>query len=241
MKKVHQPNRSAGTRPKAANIREERRGIHGWHRSLKRHFLVSARVGFSSLTIAIGVAVVAFVAATPNPGLQTSDSVPRIAFETRWPSIFEQPDRVNPGAAGAGAFALLTPQPTIAIAVGPATAAGRALPPAAPILPSADQFVVGQTISNVNITFYDCFSQGFCGYMYGGRIVYEGAAACSWNLAIGTHFIIVGDPTGRVYVCEDRGLLPNTWVDIFWHDPADGWLWQASVGRSGTIEILIAP
>jgi hypothetical protein len=93
-------------------------------------------------------------------------------------------------------------------------------------------------IGGVNITFYDCAGQGFCGAMYNGRRVYEGAAACSWNLAIGTKFRIVGDPTGRVYVCEDRGLLANTWVDIFFYDPSDGYRWQRAVGRYGTIEIV---
>ena len=93
-------------------------------------------------------------------------------------------------------------------------------------------------ITNVNLTFYDCLSQGFCGAMYNGRRVYEGAAACSWNLPIGTRFTIVGDPTGRIYICEDRGLLADTWIDIFWNDPANGWHWQRQVGRIGTIEIL---
>lgn len=95
-----------------------------------------------------------------------------------------------------------------------------------------------QRMTNVNVTFYDCANQGFCGRMYNGRKVYEGAAACSWNLSIGTRFRIVGDPTGRTYICEDRGLLANTWVDIFFYYPADGYRWQAQVGRYGTIEIV---
>jgi len=51
-------------------------------------------------------------------------------------------------------------------------------------------------------------------------------------------FTIAGDPTNRVYVCEDRGLLPNTHVDIFWNDPKDGYWWQSQVGMRGTIEIV---
>ena len=86
------------------------------------------------------------------------------------------------------------------------------------------------------LTFYDCLGQRFCGAMSNGQKVYEGAAACSYNLATGTTFVIHGDPTGRVYVCKDRGLLPNTHVDIFWNDPADGWRWQAAVGIRGTIQ-----
>src|SRR5258708_4132317 len=65
-------------------------------------------------------------------------------------------------------------------------------------------------------------------------------ASCS-NLATGTMFTITGDPTGRVYVCKDRGLLPNTHVDIFWNNPADGWAWQRAVGSRGTIEIVELP
>ena len=67
------------------------------------------------------------------------------------------------------------------------------------------------------LTFYDCVDQGFYGAMYNGEPVYEGAAACSFDLPIGTQFTIPGDPTGRVYVCKDRGILPDTHVDIFWH------------------------
>jgi hypothetical protein len=93
----------------------------------------------------------------------------------------------------------------------------------------------------VNITFYDCRGQGFCGGMYNGRKVYQGAAACSWNLPIGTRFKIVGDPTKRTYVCEDRGLLANTWVDVFWNEPRDGWIWQSLVGRYASIEVISLP
>lgn len=96
-------------------------------------------------------------------------------------------------------------------------------------------------IQDVNITFYDCLDQGFCGDMYNGEPVYEGAAACSWDLPIGARFVIPGDPTGRVYVCKDRGLLPDTWVDVFWYDPAEGWAWQAQVGRLGAIDVIDLP
>jgi hypothetical protein len=39
-------------------------------------------------------------------------------------------------------------------------------------------------------------------------------------------------------VCKDRGLLPDTHVDIFWNSPDDGWQWQGAVGSRGTIEIV---
>jgi hypothetical protein len=91
------------------------------------------------------------------------------------------------------------------------------------------------------LTFYDCLGQDFCGEMANGEIVYQGAAACSYDLDLGTTFTIAGDPTGRIYVCKDRGLLPNTHVDIFWHNPDDGWEWQAKVGEVGTVAIIVDP
>jgi hypothetical protein len=116
----------------------------------------------------------------------------------------------------------------------------RNIQPAPTSVPAAPA-TLGVTIQNVNLTFYDCASQGFCGKMYNGEKVYEGAAACSWNLPLGTRFMIVGDPTGRVYVCKDRGLLSDTWIDVFWHDPADGYAWQSIVGRHGSIVIVSLP
>lgn len=121
-----------------------------------------------------------------------------------------------------------------------------AIPAALPLAPAAPLDVplvhagmrVLQRYILVNLTFYDCAGQGFCGAMASGRRVYHGAAACSYNLPLGTRFYIHGDPTGRIYRCEDRGILPNTWVDIFWFYPADGWKWQAAVGRTGTIDVV---
>ncbi len=120
-------------------------------------------------------------------------------------------------------------------------------PPARPVAtpaprpaprPVETNFVQRGRLHNVNITFYSCLGEGFCGSMYNGERVYQGAAACSFDLPLGTAFRIAGDPTGRVYVCKDRGLLDPTWVDIYWYDPSEGWRWQAHVGRWGTIEIL---
>jgi len=91
---------------------------------------------------------------------------------------------------------------------------------------------------NSTLTFYDCMDQGFCGAMANGEDVYEGAAACSYDLPFGTRFTIPGDPTQRVYVCKDRGLLSDTHVDIFWYNPDDGWLWQSAVGSTAEIDVL---
>ncbi|HXH21253.1 MAG TPA: hypothetical protein VNN10_04425 [Dehalococcoidia bacterium] len=115
-------------------------------------------------------------------------------------------------------------------------------PPAALAVAEIERIFPGiqvlRSISNVNVTFYDCAGQGFCGNMANGRKVYQGAAACSYDLPFGTRFFIEGDPTGRIYRCEDRGLLANTWVDIFWYHPSDGWRWQEAVGRLATIHII---
>lgn len=102
---------------------------------------------------------------------------------------------------------------------------------------SRDQLVSKGKLTST-LTFYDCLGQGFCGTMANGRKVHEGAAACSYNLALGTMFTISGDPTNRVYICEDRGMLPNTHVDIFWNDPKDGYWWQSQVGMRGTLQIV---
>jgi hypothetical protein len=109
-------------------------------------------------------------------------------------------------------------------------------PPPPPPAPARADLVTHKLPST--LTFYDCVDQGFCGAMANGEDVYEGAAACSYNLAFGTRFVIPGDPTGRTYICKDRGLLPDTHVDIFWHHPDNGWDWQSRVGSQGVIEIV---
>jgi hypothetical protein len=59
--------------------------------------------------------------------------------------------------------------------------------------------------------------------MYDGNPVYVGAAACSWDLPLGT---VVSFSDGFTAICEDRGLLgdgdPYTWVDLYgaWWAPA---------------------
>lgn len=87
------------------------------------------------------------------------------------------------------------------------------------------------------ITFYSCLGPrgGFCGVMSSGNKVYEGAAACGSAYALGDRVSIVGDPTGRVYVCEDRGRLAPTQVDVFWHRQEDGRAWTTQVGRRAEV------
>lgn len=83
------------------------------------------------------------------------------------------------------------------------------------------------------ITFYSCQGPrgGFCGAMSSGKTVYEGAAACGSAYALGERVSIAGDPTERGYVCEDRGRLAPTQVDVFWYREEDGRAWIAQVGR----------
>jgi hypothetical protein len=97
---------------------------------------------------------------------------------------------------------------------------------------------VSGSIAGTYITFYDCAIGGFCGNMASGTQVFAGAAACSYNLPSGTRFTIDGDPTGRTYVCLDRGGHGPTWVDIWFYHPDDGYSWQSIVGAYGTINII---
>jgi hypothetical protein len=61
-------------------------------------------------------------------------------------------------------------------------------------VPRASEATVAlRRITGVNLTFYDCAAQGFCGAMANGTRVYEGAAACSYDLPLGTRFHIIGD------------------------------------------------
>ena len=201
-------------------------------RSLKRYFMMSACVATASLVVALGVSLVTLLVA--GPADQSSE-----ARSTAY--IQEVSSASNEGVSLRRE--ILDPDPEPEVKPAPES---EPLPPAAPVLvqrvvPDREIVKVKGRVHNVNITFYDCKNQGFCGAMYNGRKVYQGAAACSWNLAIGTKFFIVGDPTRRVYVCEDRGLLADTWVDIFWNSPRDGWWWQSKVGRKGTIEIVGLP
>lgn len=108
--------------------------------------------------------------------------------------------------------------------------------PAAPVKPPP-QLEGGRIIPGARITFYTCVGGGFCGNMSSGHPVHEGAAACGYDLPLGTRFTIAGDPSGRVYECLDRGLLSPTQVDVWFHDAASGWLWQSQVGSWSDIII----
>jgi hypothetical protein len=107
-------------------------------------------------------------------------------------------------------------------------------------LNSASGYAAG-TVLSARITIYGCTGPGggFCGNMASGVRVFEGAAACSRDLPMGTKLRIVGDPTGRVYECLDRGALKTTWVDVFFNNTSEGIRWQSLLGGTvAQIEIV---
>lgn len=134
-----------------------------------------------------------------------------VALDARMPATSAAPP------AGKGYDALDNPTPTAV----PTSSGQTGMP---------DSAIVER---RVPITFYSCLGPrgGFCGAMSSGKAVYEGAAACGSAYTLGDRVSIVGDPTGRVYVCEDRGRLAPTQVDVFWHREEDGRAWIAQVGR----------
>lgn len=97
----------------------------------------------------------------------------------------------------------------------------------------------GTVITGTHTTFYSCLNNGFCGTMYNGQQVYAGAAACSWNLPLGTRFFLNADPARTVYTCLDRGALSASWVDIWFYDSADGWAWQTMIGSTSSAITIV--
>ena len=98
--------------------------------------------------------------------------------------------------------------------------------------------IAGTRIPGASVTFYACVGDGFCETMANGDQVFEGAAACSPDLAFGTRFVIASDPSGRVFTCLDRGALSPTWVDVWFYDVTQGYAWQSIVGTRSDIIIV---
>jgi len=122
-----------------------------------------------------------------------------------------------------------------------ARAAAAAPSRGAPFSRNAASGYAAGTVLNARITIYGCVGPGggFCGGMAGGGRVFEGAAACSYDLPFGTKVRILGDPTGRVYECLDRGALSATWVDVYFYNTSDGIAWQGMLGGTlAQIEIV---
>jgi hypothetical protein len=205
---------------------------------MKRYFMYSSGVASMALVLAV---VVSFLAVNYTSGEATpGDDSPAAQEELKAPILLKYSQTSSRRVELDTITFVPTPTPLPSPTPTPVPVAPSRAAPRQP-LPVPANLQINGVINNVNITFYDCLVGGFCGNMSNGEKVYEGAAACSWNLPIGTAFYIVGDPTGRIYVCKDRGLLTDTWVDIFWYDPKDGYVWQANVGRYGTIAIVSLP
>ncbi len=107
---------------------------------------------------------------------------------------------------------------------------------------------VGRPGGLAHITYYFCTpgtnplsigdGGGFCGGMASGKTVYAGAASCSPGY-LGQRFQIVGDPTGRTYVCEDTGGgVGENHRDIWFDLSDDGYAWRQQVGQWAEIVIL---
>lgn len=78
----------------------------------------------------------------------------------------------------------------------------------------------------------------FCNAMRDGLVVYPGAAACDYAY-LGQRFRIQGDPSRRVYECNDTGsAVHGLHRDIWFHTSDDGWHWQMVVGPRAVLEIV---
>jgi hypothetical protein len=93
----------------------------------------------------------------------------------------------------------------------------------------------------VSVSFYYCeagdggYPVGdgglFCGAMRNGVVVHSGAAACAY-IYLGQRFRILGDPTERIYECEDTGsAVHGLHRDIWFQTSGEGWVWPYAVGR----------
>ena len=96
------------------------------------------------------------------------------------------------------------------------------------------------------VSFYYCAAGSghagdggaWCGVMRDGKVVYPGAAACDYTY-LGQQFRIEGDPTGRIYTCNDTGgAVHGLHRDIWFATNTEGWSWQREVGRSVVIQIV---
>ena len=210
--------------------------------SAARPFSLNASpVAFGIVAFAISIALLMIVALSPDTEAASKPafSPAAVSFTRQLNMRTSELSSVYMESASARDERPLPPPPAPVVAA-PVVSSNPRVQSQSVVGPSREQ-VVTRGKMTATLTFYDCMVQRFCGAMANGQKVYEGAAACSYNLAFGTMFTITGDPTGRVYVCKDRGLLPNTHVDIFWNNPADGWAWQRAVGSRGTIEIVELP
>ncbi len=96
----------------------------------------------------------------------------------------------------------------------------------------------------VELTFYVCrgappgFQDGYCDHPAGPLPLAESQAACGYAWPFGTRFEIAGDATGRTYICNDRGLGPEHWLDVFFWEYIDGRAWSDSIPRPARIRMV---
>lgn len=113
--------------------------------------------------------------------------------------------------------------------------------------PGAEPVQVGVPFET-SITYYYCVpgsnpasigdGGGYCGGMANGQTVHDGAAACSPD-KLGQRFTIEGDPTARIYTCEDTGgAVLNDHRDIWFMHSDVGYAWWAQVGARADIVVL---
>ena len=153
-------------------------------------------------------------------------------------------------AADAGAVAFPRPfSPTlfdgVAAAGNDAVSPGRASLASVVHSTATPELVAGDRVV-ATVSFYYCTEDAgpvgdggaWCGIMRDGTTVYPGAAACDYHY-LGQQFRIEGDPTGRVYTCNDTGsAVHGLHRDIWFRTNAEGWSWQRDVGRRVVIEIV---
>lgn len=115
------------------------------------------------------------------------------------------------------------------------------------VAPGTSDLAPGDRV-RVSLSFYYCEEAaggfpagdggGFCGRGRDGSVVRSGMAACDVRY-LGQRFQIVGDPTGRTYVCADTGsAVHGQHRDIWFLDNRSGWGWQSQVGASAMIEVV---
>lgn len=76
---------------------------------------------------------------------------------------------------------------------------------------------------------------GWCGAMANGELAHEGAASCARHL-MGQQFVIVGDPTERVYTCKDTGGgVADGHRDIWFRDSDTARVWWDEVGSVAVV------
>ena len=113
--------------------------------------------------------------------------------------------------------------------------------------PDGGESSVGDSFE-VSLTYYYCVpgsnpasigdGGGYCGGMANGEVVHEGAAACAAE-KLGERFTIEGDPTGRVYTCEDTGgSVLNDHRDIWFMHSDEGYAWWVEVGARARITVV---